>query len=62
MAGPPLGRLSRGVRPFPGRSGPGGARTQEENLFELGDQLAQTTDASEQKRIKGELARMTFGD
>jgi hypothetical protein len=26
------------------------------------DRLAHTTNASEQKRLKGELARMTFGD
>jgi hypothetical protein len=31
-------------------------------FFELADRLAETTDASEQKRLKGELARMTFGD
>jgi hypothetical protein len=30
--------------------------------LELADRLAHTTDASEQKRLKGELARMTFGD
>lgn len=31
-------------------------------FFELADRLAHTTDASEQKRLKAELARMTFGD
>jgi hypothetical protein len=31
-------------------------------FFDLADRLAQTTDASERKRLKEELARMTFGD
>lgn len=31
-------------------------------FFELADRLAHTTDTSEQKRIKEELARMTFGN
>jgi hypothetical protein len=31
-------------------------------FFELADRLSHTTDASEQKRLKEELARMTFGD
>jgi metal-responsive CopG/Arc/MetJ family transcriptional regulator len=31
-------------------------------FFELADRLAQTADASEQKRLKEQLARMTFGD
>jgi hypothetical protein len=31
-------------------------------FFELADRLAQTANASEQKRLKEELARMTFGD
>jgi len=31
-------------------------------FFELADRLANTTDTSEQKRIKEELARMTFGN
>jgi len=31
-------------------------------FFELADRLAHTPDASEQKRLKEELARMTFGD
>ena len=31
-------------------------------FFELADRLAHVTDASEQKRLKEELARMTFGD
>jgi metal-responsive CopG/Arc/MetJ family transcriptional regulator len=39
------------------------AREQEKNLFfELADRLVQSSDASEQKRIKGELARLTFGE
>ena len=32
------------------------------SFFELADRLARATDASEQKRLKEELARMTFGD
>ena len=39
------------------------AREREKRMFfELADRLAHATDASEQKRLKEELARMTFGD
>lgn len=31
-------------------------------FFELAEQLARSSDASEQKRLKEELARMTFGE
>ena len=31
-------------------------------FFELADQLARTSDHTEQKRLKEELARMTFGE
>jgi predicted transcriptional regulator len=31
-------------------------------FFELADRLARSRDAEEQKRLKEELARMTFGD
>lgn len=31
-------------------------------FFELADRLASTSDLSEQKRLKEELARMTFGE
>jgi len=31
-------------------------------FFELADRLAQTSDSTEQKRLKEELARMTFGE
>ncbi len=31
-------------------------------FFELADQLAKATDHAEQKRLKAELARMTFGE
>lgn len=31
-------------------------------FFELADQLSATSDPTERKRIKGILARMTFGD
>ena len=39
------------------------AREQEkERFFELADRLARSRDAEEQKRLKEELARMTFGE
>ena len=39
------------------------AREQErKRFFDLADRLAQTRDPEEQKRVKEELARMTFGD
>jgi metal-responsive CopG/Arc/MetJ family transcriptional regulator len=39
------------------------ARDQEKKqFFELADQLVQTSDISEQKRLKAEMARLTFGD
>jgi len=31
-------------------------------FFELAERLAQATNAAEQKRLKEELARMTFGE
>ena len=31
-------------------------------FFELADRLAQSSDSAEQKRLKRELARMTYGD
>lgn len=31
-------------------------------FFELADRLAQSSDATEQKRLKKELARMTYGE
>lgn len=31
-------------------------------FFELADRLVHTTDVSEQKRLKAELARLTFGE
>jgi hypothetical protein len=31
-------------------------------FFDLAEQLAQTSDRAEQKRLKDELARMTFGE
>jgi predicted DNA-binding protein len=38
------------------------AREREKKLFfELADRLAHSSDGSEQRRIKEELARMTFG-
>ena len=39
------------------------AREQEKRrFFELADRLARSSDADEQKRLKEELARMTFGE
>jgi hypothetical protein len=39
------------------------ARGREKQIFfELADRLAHATDSSEQKRLKEELARMTFGE
>jgi hypothetical protein len=39
------------------------AKAQEKIAFlELADQLVHTSDRAEQKRLKEELARMTFGD
>jgi predicted DNA-binding protein len=39
------------------------AREQEKRRFlELADRLAHSSDADEQKRLKEELSRMTFGD
>ena len=39
------------------------AREQErKRFFELADHLANSKDADEQKRLKEELARMTFGE
>jgi hypothetical protein len=39
------------------------AREQErKRFFELADQLARSSNADEQRRLKEELARMTFGE
>jgi len=39
------------------------AREQEKRrFFDLADRLANSSDSSEQKRLKEELAKMTFGD
>ncbi len=39
------------------------AREEEKKrFFELADRLARSSDANEQKRLKGELARLTYGD
>jgi hypothetical protein len=39
------------------------AREQErKHFFELADRLALSRDAEDQKRLKAELARMTFGE
>jgi hypothetical protein len=35
---------------------------EKKTFFELADRLAHSSDASEQRRLKEELARMTFGD
>jgi metal-responsive CopG/Arc/MetJ family transcriptional regulator len=34
---------------------------EKKRFFDLADRLAQTSDAAEQKRLKEELARLTFG-
>jgi hypothetical protein len=36
--------------------------TEKSKFFELADRLSATSDPIEQKRIKKELARMTFGE
>jgi predicted DNA-binding protein len=36
--------------------------TEKRRFFELADQLSASTDIAEQQRIKGELARLTFGE
>ena len=39
------------------------AREQEKkHFYELAERLSRSTEASEQKRLKEQLARMTFGD
>jgi len=39
------------------------AQEREKKLFfDLADQLARSSDSAEQKRLKEDLARMTFGD
>jgi predicted DNA-binding protein len=35
---------------------------EKKEFFELADRLAHSSDASEQKRLKEDLARMTFGE
>jgi len=35
---------------------------EKKTFFELADRLAHSSDAAEQRRLKEELARMTFGD
>jgi metal-responsive CopG/Arc/MetJ family transcriptional regulator len=35
---------------------------EKEQFFEVADRLATTTDPAEQKRLKEELARLTFGE
>ena len=36
--------------------------SERERFFQLADRLARSRDAEEQKRLKEELARMTFGE
>jgi predicted DNA-binding protein len=39
------------------------AREEEKKrFFELADRLARSSDTNEQKRLKGELARLTYGE
>ena len=35
---------------------------EKKRFFELADRLARSSDANEQKRLKGELARLTYGE
>ena len=35
---------------------------EKQQFFELADRLARSSDAAEQKRLKRELARMTYGE
>ena len=35
---------------------------EKKTFFELADRLAESSDESERKRLKAELARMTYGD
>jgi hypothetical protein len=50
---------SRGQRRNDGRPSP---EREKRTFFELAARLAQTENVSEQKRLREELARMTFGD
>ena len=43
-------------------SGLDAAEGEKRQFFELAERLAQSTDSSEQARLKAELARMTFGE
>ena len=43
-------------------SGLDAAEREKRQFFELAERLAQSTDSSEQARLKAELARMTFGE
>jgi len=42
-------------------SGLAAKEREKERFFELAEQLAKSTSRSEQKRLKAELARLTFG-
>ncbi len=44
------------------RAGLDAKSAEKQHFLELADRLARTSDAAEQLRIKGELARLTFGD
>ena len=43
-------------------SGLNAKEQEKKRFFELADRLVRSTDAAEQKRLKEELARMTFGE
>ena len=43
-------------------SGLSAQEQEKKRFFELADRLARSANAAEQKRLKEELARMTFGD
>jgi hypothetical protein len=43
-------------------SGLDARESEKRHFFEMADRLTRTSDAAEQRRLKEELARMTFGD
>ena len=43
-------------------SGLGAQELEKQRFFQLADQLSRSRDAGEQKRVKEELARLTFGE
>jgi hypothetical protein len=54
--------LRESAERIPYQTGLEAREREKRTFFELADRLAQSTDAVDQKRLKEELARMTFGD